>query len=68
MRAVRNLAEGIEKENERRVRSEDARWLGLILRGLKGRDLTEDNIRDVGKHEKIPREFIDQLIANLVAS
>ena len=70
-----NLAEGIVKETEERVRQEitasvlsaAGHWAGLIFKRIKEQnlDLDEDNIRNIGKQENIPELFTDQMIATL---
>ena len=70
-----SIAEGIIKETEERVRQEitasvlgaAGRWTGLIFKRIREQnlELTEDNIRNIGKQENIPDLFIDQMIATL---
>ena len=67
-----NLAEGIIKETEERVTKsvllDAGRWTNLIFKRVKEQnlDLTEDNIRNIGKQENVPDQFIDFAVASLV--
>ena len=63
-----SLAEGIIRDTTERVLSDASRWTNLILKRVRAKNLklTEDNIRNIGKQENVPDQFIDHAVAALV--